>query len=253
MNNTPYHNFSSSNKLRFDFPDFEDIRCSYSEALQDIFILTCTNGKKNGTFLEIGCRQPTHFNNTYLLSKLFNWYGISIELDDFRAEWADIRPTDMFLCSDALTLDYSELLKNRFGELTNIDYLQLDIDPASNTLKCLEKMPLDTYKFGIITFEHDLYSGPKSVEVKNKSIQILEHYGYELIINNTLVHQSHPYEDWWIHKDVINPEIARKIKNLESSNPIDFLFKEKVNIAQLHIDGNRTGMYPRDICKIIYQ
>lgn len=39
------------------------------QALQDEFVLTVLNNKKNGYFLEIGSYDPIIINNTYILEK----------------------------------------------------------------------------------------------------------------------------------------------------------------------------------------
>lgn len=48
---------------------------------QDLFVVAMTQGKHNGTWLEIGCGDPIRINNTYLLEKRFNWSGTSIDVD----------------------------------------------------------------------------------------------------------------------------------------------------------------------------
>ncbi|MFN9908465.1 MAG: hypothetical protein ACK56F_20445, partial [bacterium] len=46
--------YQGSNRLRFNFNNWQKITNSYSQVLQDIFILSMLNGKENGTYLEIG-------------------------------------------------------------------------------------------------------------------------------------------------------------------------------------------------------
>ena len=38
-----------------------------------------------------------------------------------------------------------------------IDYLSLDIDPSEATLAALKKLPLDEYRFSVITYETEVY------------------------------------------------------------------------------------------------
>ena len=64
-------------QLKRSFSGVETVERNYSQALQDIFVLTMLNGKQNGTYVEIGGAHPTNINNTYLLEKNFNWTGIS--------------------------------------------------------------------------------------------------------------------------------------------------------------------------------
>ena len=82
---------------------------SYSQAKQDLFVLEQTQYKKNGTFLDIGCAEPTIINNTFLLEKEYNWYGIGIDIRDFNDQWK-IRKSK-FIKENALTINYDEILK----------------------------------------------------------------------------------------------------------------------------------------------
>lgn len=55
-----------------------------SESLlgNDIFTIALFQGKKNGTFLEIGAAHPRANSNTYMLEKHFEWSGIAIDIED---------------------------------------------------------------------------------------------------------------------------------------------------------------------------
>ena len=84
--------------------------------------------------------------------------------------WKEQRPNDICLLEDAIKVDYIKLCKD--NDLPNyIDYLQLDIDPASNTFKVLKKSHLMILEFGVITYEHDFYM----MKMKNGE-QNLENY-----------------------------------------------------------------------------
>jgi hypothetical protein len=50
-----------------------------SQAGQELFVIAMTQGRRNGTWLEIGCGDPIRSNNTYLLEKRFGWTGVSID------------------------------------------------------------------------------------------------------------------------------------------------------------------------------
>lgn len=53
-----------------------------SQAGQDLFVIAMTQGKKNGTFLELGGYHPFEISNTYVLEKMFGWDGWSVDLVD---------------------------------------------------------------------------------------------------------------------------------------------------------------------------
>ncbi len=52
---------------------------SKSQLKQDLFVLSETNLKKNGFFVEIGAANGIELSNTYLLETEFNWKGILVE------------------------------------------------------------------------------------------------------------------------------------------------------------------------------
>jgi hypothetical protein len=186
-------------KLRWKFESLEDIEQNYSEAYQDMFVLTVLNGKKNGTYVEIGSGHPTYGNNSYLLEKDFGWTGMSVDIsEEFIAKHNAERKHTAIL-KDATTINYGTYFKS-LGFGTEIDYLQIDVDPAEISLKVLYTIPFETYKFSVITFEHDHYADPKS-NVREKARQFLESFGYVLAVSNISPDENRPYEDWFVHRD----------------------------------------------------
>ena len=194
--------------LKVKFPGASLIDKNYSQCYQDMFVLTMLNGKRDGVFLEIGCAGPYYGNNTALLEKLFEWTGISIDYDQNAInEFAQARSSKA-ICADATKIDYDELLK----DYDDIDYLQLDCDPPMITYNTLLKIPFDKHRFAVITFEHDHYSDESS-NVREKSRKYLESLGYELVVANIAPDNHNPFEDWWVHPDLVNRDIINRIKN----------------------------------------
>jgi tetratricopeptide (TPR) repeat protein len=58
-------------KLRFKFDGSNEIKQNYSQAYQDMFVLSMLSGKRNGTYVEIGSSDPFKGNNTALLETKF--------------------------------------------------------------------------------------------------------------------------------------------------------------------------------------
>lgn len=218
-------------KFKFPFEGSENIKESFSQAWQDIFILTILKGQHSGTYLEIGCNVPQYTNNTFLLASKFNWNGISIDfLENLQEEWKNQRPNNYFYCGDATQIDYYFLLSTYYNSSV-IDYLQLDIDPSPNTLAVLKKLPLDKFKFKIITFETDAYTGIEAEYVKEESRKILLDLGYDLLVKDVKVRWLDnllPYEDWYVHSDFIDKDLSSSIKKeseKHNSIPEHFLFQ----------------------------
>lgn len=169
---------------------------TYSQAGQDDFVVEMLRGKKRGTYVEIGSNHSQHNNNTYLLEKEYGWKGISFEIDKGFQEEFNANRINRCILADATTYDYKTLFEAL--ELPHqIDYLQVDIDPAYQSLRALQALPLHDYRFSVITFEHDLYAGNQ--EVKDAQKEILFSLGYQLARENvTDGKPEKPFEDWWI-------------------------------------------------------
>ena len=59
-------------------------------------------------------------------------------------------------------------------------------------------------------FEHDSYEfGPS---IRDISRQYLESFGYVLIVDNVSPLNDKPFEDWWVHPDLIDIETINKMK-----------------------------------------
>ena len=197
----------------------------FGQSAQDLFVTSVLEGKRNGTYLEIGGAHPFDSNNTYLLETEFNWKGFSIEYNPLLCQLHQSFRSNECICEDATAIDYADLFISR--QLPHqIDYLSLDIDPAENSFKALQALPLSEYRFSVITYEHDKYlSGNTFME---KSRHLLSELGYHLACSN--VHCfGRDYEDWWVDPLIVNTsndrftfnsaEFDQIIKALHSSSP----------------------------------
>jgi len=202
-------------KLKFKFDGVEEIDHNYSQAFQDLFVLTMLNGKRNGIYVEIGGSDPININNTYILEKTFGWTGVSFEIDEEITKDYNTKRVNQCYCLDATTADYSKIFEeNKLPK--HMDYLQVDIEPAWQTLKSLKQVDLDTYRFSVITFETDAYYGNEIVI--NQSREILTSRGYQLVASN-VKNLGNPFEDWYVDPKVIPETIWKQFKcdNLEAS------------------------------------
>jgi len=187
-------------RYKFLFPGIEKIHVNHSKHFQDMFVLSAYRGKKNGSYLEIGSGDPHVHNNTALLEEEFGWKGISV--DNSEALCYEFRQArnNTVICADATEINYEDLFYKHCMDPI-IDYLQIDCDELS--ISVLEKMPLDKFKFGIITFEHDSYR--LSTDKKYAAKKILEEHGYVCAVPNVGFHaDGYPYEDWYYHPDVVD-------------------------------------------------
>lgn len=186
-------------RLLYQFPGSDTIERNYSEAYQDMFVLTALNGKRNGTYLELGAGNPFYGNNTWLLQSQFGWNGISIDYDqNLVDEWTKNGRTGCIF-GNALEVDYGSLLRSIPGEF--VDYLQVDLDPPNVSLAALRKVLSESgKKFRVITFEHDAYCSMDNT-VQTESIALLRSAGYVRIGTDIAPDSWRNYEDWWVHPD----------------------------------------------------
>jgi hypothetical protein len=195
---------------------------------QDLFVLSLLNGKENGSYLEIGGHHPVIVNNTYLLEKLFNWKGVSVEIDTNFSNLFPEHRSNPVVNGDAMIQDYDDILTGlNLGHV--IDYLSVDIEPPENTFTALKKIPHDKFRFRVITFEHCAMDGPSGEIVRDECREFLSNLGYELLINEVgnqdlqdpnLVHSV---EDWWIAPELVDPEIAAKFR-VNNLSPMESKF-----------------------------
>jgi hypothetical protein len=202
-------------KLKFKFNSCEQIEENYSQVYQDMFALFMHNGKRNGTYLEIGSGDPHWLNNTYLLESQFDWKGVGVEYDYRLCEKYSAARKNPVVCQDAHQIDFRELLRNGY-DTKEIDYLQLDCEPSESTYNVLKSLPLDEYKFAVITYEHDYYVDI-SRTYRDKSREYLKSKGYELVISNVSPTTWSSFEDWWVHPDLVSRERIEQIKNTDDT------------------------------------
>ena len=222
-----------------------------SSAYQDKFVCKILKNKQNGTFLEIGSAWPKKYSNTYILEKKLNWRGVGIEYNPkWRNEWEIVRPNTKLYINDARRVDYGKLLNdNNMPE--KIDYLSFDIEAENGStidaLDQLDKTALNKYKFGIVTFEHDIYRGD-FFDTRNRSRKIFKKHGYILTypdvtnlgLEKRIFHGfegNDPYEDWYFHPDIIDINFINKLIQPINNNVVPF--------------GNLGGMNSREIINML--
>ncbi|MEX0596482.1 MAG: hypothetical protein WD512_08260, partial [Candidatus Paceibacterota bacterium] len=232
-------------KLRHKFPGSLNIENNFAQVYQDMFILSVLNGKRNGSFLEIGGADPFKGNNTALLEKNFNWTGVSLEYNEKFIENYRNNRSAKLLHTDALLLDYDKLLSENF-EGNTIDYLQLDIEPARHTYECMLKIPFDKYKFAVITYEHDYYVDVTK-SYREKSREFLIGKGYVLVANDISPDWKSNFEDWWVHPDLVDEKILQKMKSITTNTQhcTEYMFFEtkevQINSFQVNKDSQSTS------------
>jgi hypothetical protein len=164
--------------------------------------------KRNGFYVEVGGYDSKSLSNTYALETDYGWRGFALEIDKNKANKYTKERINPCIAADAITFDYEKAFKE-FNAPKQIDYLQLDIEPAPNTLACLYKIPMN-YRYSVITFEHDLYvDSVKHAVIKNSAKEYLQGFGYKLIVSNVYAPKNSPspFEDWFVDPNVVSEDI----------------------------------------------
>jgi len=131
------------------------------------------------------------------------------------------RKNSIHIIADATTVDYRSILKN--SNMTfNLDYLQIDLEANNgSTLRTLQKLDrevFDTYKFATITFEHDIYH-TNYLDTRAVSRAILKNKGYYCVFEDIHnIEPQYPYEDWYVHPDLVDMDYVRQIQEMNKVN-----------------------------------
>ena len=190
---------------------------SFSQAGQDQFVCAVLNGKRNGKFLEIGANHPINISNTYMLEKALGWNGLMVEYDPQFEELYKEHRTSKYVICDARSLDFSNLVGD-------YDYLQIDLEVDNrSTIDVLRNLSaaMDRHRFAVITFEHDRYRGD-FFNTRQESRDIFERFGYVLVFPDVSLNGM-PFEDWWVHPDLVNMAYISHIRREVAMNYQDIL------------------------------
>ena len=199
-------------RFKYPFVGLNNIETNYSRHFQDMFVLALLDGKRNGTFVEVGSGHPELYNNTLLLEKDFSWKGISLDNSERMCHIFSRKRNTNITLVDATTVDYKELFKQNCLE-NHIDLLRINAETVS--IEVLNRIPFNKYEFGIIQFQHNaVWWGPK---FREESRELLTKIGYVLLVSDIATNEKSNYEDWWVH-----PMHAQRKQNMKSDNKINF-------------------------------
>ena len=210
----------------------ELVNHSKSQIHQDIFVLNQLKFKENGFYVEFGATNGIDLSNSYLLEKKFNWKGILAEpancwqTDLLRNRNANI-DNNCVWSESGLTLIFNEvenaelstikqyseddfhkksrisgkkysvntislydlLIKHRAPNI--IDYLSIDTEGSEYEI--LKSFNFDTFKFKIITIEHNY------TFKRDDIYTLLTSKGYVRIYS-----EISQFDDWYIRPDLID-------------------------------------------------
>ena len=195
-----------------------------SDARQDEFVANILEFKKNGFCVDIGSCHSVISNNTFYFQDL-GWTSLSVEIEPGYNSSYSTRNLGVHLNTNALEVDYKQVFEeNEFP--TSIDYLSLDVDTVS--LEVLKILPMNDYRFKVITIEHDGYLYDD--KYRGAQREILNANGYKLLCSNVYVQQpgyegkEFPFEDWWVDPSQFDQELLDRIE-CDNTFPSDIIGK----------------------------
>lgn len=202
---------------------------SRSQLMQDLFVLSELEFKKNGFFVEFGAAGGIDLSNTFLLETRFGWEGILAEPakvwhEQLKKNRNVIIETDCVWKKTGDTLIFNETKKAEFSTVNHFSKLDLhkkerrkgntynvktisledmlskfkapnlidylSIDTEGSEFEILENFNFERYKFKIITCEHNYTSDRKKI------YDLLTNYGYQRKFASLS-----KWDDWYILSD----------------------------------------------------
>jgi hypothetical protein len=163
-------------------------------------------------YLELGVGDWDSGNNTLFLEES-GWDGISMDIGSRFVDNFNKNRTNKCIQADALKTNFYDFFKEH-NIPKRIDYLQIDLhgdhqpgQKASNDitkpLKCLTSLPLQDYRFSVITFDFGNLNAFNNLAIRDAQRQILSSYGYNLLVDLF-------YEDWWVDGEYIPYEVYNR-------------------------------------------
>jgi Glycosyl transferase family 11 len=222
-------------QLRVGFVDSCRAPFSFSQAWQDIFVLVALNGLTSGTYLEIGAGDARSINNTYLLERYFGWKGISLDIDKRALRSYKVHRRNPCLLMDACRTDFSQLFTSQSID-AKIDYLQVDIEPSTQSLIALERVMSTDIRPRVITFETDYYDLSSNrddlIKVREASRNLLSNRGYLLVAGDVgSTSSANPFEDWYVDPSCVDLSRLSRLSDLATTpQPAEVLLFEGPHI-----------------------
>ena len=146
-----------------------------------------------------------------------------VEIDSkFLSSYNEHRPNSIHIINDATQVDYKKVFEENNAPLS-FDYLQIDLEVSNGstliTLQKLDNEIFDTYKFATVTFEHDIWNS-NFLNTRLESRNIFKKRGYFCVFEDINNAGSHPYEDWYVHPDLVD---MNYINNIIENNKIYYV------------------------------
>ena len=107
----------------------------------------------------------------------------------------------------------------------------------------MDRELFDKHKFATVTFEHDIYHSNFD-NTREKSRKIFDKRGYIRIFEDINNEGANPYEDWYVHPELIDMNLIQAIKNknMKHYKPIKAI-PTAPNRSNLSLNLNKNSNY----------
>jgi FkbM family methyltransferase len=209
----------------------KNFQISEAQLFQDLFVLFCLDGKRNGTFMEFGAADGVNLSNSFMLETHFGWNGILAEpAKDWHAKIRKARSAILETrCVWSKTGERLQFRETPYGELSTIeqfankdihrgarvegkvyevetislnDMLKLhncprdidymSVDTEGSELEILKAFDFSKHNIKIMTVEHNY------TEDRAKLRKLLEAQGFYCVLENLS-----GFDDWFVQDAVL--------------------------------------------------
>ena len=196
-------------------------------------ILTDEDEGFKGTFLDVGCGNGRHGNNTYTLEEA-GWQGTLVDSSREMMEHNSRFRASKLAVADLVTIDWCDMLQVKKGEAIVVDYISFNVN--DNIIECVRNFPWSSVRFRVLTLKHNEFKiGPAT---KEEARRILTAAGYLLLagdVCNDTLHRS--FADWYVDPRTIPPAIYQRYISY-GLRGIEVIYKPKVASAEKFVTNS---------------
>ena len=190
-------------------------------------LLTETDTDFKGTFLDVGCGNGRHHNNTFTLEEA-GWKGTLIDSrQELMEENTRIRKSRLCV-ANLVSVNWHDVMQKKPEDVVVIDYISFNMD--DNILECVKNFPWSNIRFRVLTLKHNEFTnGPL---VKEATRRILAEAGYLLLVGDVCNDYMYkPFADWYVDPKTISPSVFMKYANY-GVRGIEVIYKQKKPLPQ---------------------
>ena len=201
---------------------------------EDKKIIKIFDGKKNGTYLDVGCFHPIRQNNTYLMYKN-GWRGLNIDLNPLSIELFNIaRPDDINICA---AVSGNKSTKELFfdHELSSLNTLSKNHTKFINKafgIKNLKKKKIKTRKLNEILIKNKFkVIDFMNIDIEGHEIDVLKNFNFKIfnikVICIEIVNYDHYSKNIKIEKSKIFKLLKKNGYSLNFKSYVNYIFVKK--------------------------